>query len=80
MPNIDNFVPRPIEMKRIEDYILTQRHRRRILVIWAAWGFGKTQLAIKFITEHSKDFMMERGLPTLHADNKGGYVQWYWDV
>jgi hypothetical protein len=56
VPNIQNFVGRDDDLTAMEEYLREMPIRQRILVLWAAPGFGKTQLAVAFANKWHEDF------------------------
>jgi tetratricopeptide (TPR) repeat protein len=56
VPNIQNFVGRDDDLNAMEEYLRETPIRQRILVLWAAAGFGKTQLAVAFANKWHENF------------------------
>jgi hypothetical protein len=56
VPNIQNFVGRTRDLEEMEEYIFEKPMRRKVLVLWATPGFGKTQLAVAFATKWAEQF------------------------
>jgi hypothetical protein len=58
VPLVNKFVDRAPEMERLEKYLLplTQKNRRKVVVVNGLGGIGKTQLSIEFARRHQLRF------------------------
>jgi tetratricopeptide (TPR) repeat protein len=56
---LDHFVPREVEMLKLELLLIAPRHaadRRKVAVVHGLGGIGKTELALEFARKHKEKF------------------------
>ncbi|TAQ87275.1 hypothetical protein B7494_g4384 [Chlorociboria aeruginascens] len=58
VPKVSSFVERPVEMAELERALLPERqcYQQKRLVLHGLGGIGKTQLAVKFASQHHRKF------------------------
>jgi len=59
IPLNEVFVPREVEMHRLEEFFLTPdlaRSRRKTFVVHGLGGIGKTQLCVNFARRHQRKY------------------------